>query len=384
MTAAAPPDLPEVLRRARADELQPLCALLRVPSAGRTRDALARALHLALRMAGSRHIANVVRGRREPDAWHEVVDRLAEQVGAVPGGEPAFTERRVLEAWARRGRPRPVPAAEIAEVLAAGWEPAPGEALQPVRRGAVSRSVPQSLLMGLSRFLLVFIGPLLMLGVVYLISRPREGVLLRAVLEVARLRVRVGHRFTLALVGPPSVGKDAAMKAIFGFDTGNVSPIAGSTRRAAAWEVPGERGLEVLNTPGVGDTDSALTDETRGLLDGADLFLFMVNAQGGVRQREKEEFERVRARRRPVLVVVNKLDTLRAPDRERFLADCAAKLGLPREAVVGAAFDPLPALADAPFGVAEVHAWLRARLGAAGRDPAALDGLLAGAATVQV
>ena len=384
MTGPLPPDLPEVLRRARRDELAPLCTLLRVPSEGRSRDAVARSLQLALRMAGTRPLLNVARGRREPDAWHEVVDRIAESVGAAPGGEPAFTERRVLEAWAKRGRPRPVPAEDIAEVLAAGWAPAPGEALQPVRRGAVQRTVAQAVLMGMSRFLLLFVGPLLVLGLLYLLSRPREAVLLRAVLEVARLRVRVGHRFTLALVGPPSVGKDAAMKAIFGFDTGNVSPIAGSTRRAAAWEVPGERGLEVLNTPGVGDTDDALTDETRGLLDAADLFLFLVNAQGGVRQREKDEFARVRARRRPTLVVVNKLDTLRPGDRERFLADCAAKLGVGREGVVGAAVDPLPALADAPFGVGEVHAWLRACLSAAGRDPGALDGLIGGGPTLEV
>ena len=48
------------------------------------------------------------------------------------------------------------------------------------------------------------------------------------------------------------------------------------------------------------------------------------------------------ARGRPVLAVVNKIDTLRERDRERFLADARAKLSAPEDALLAAAFDPLP------------------------------------------
>jgi len=96
----------------------------------------------------------------------------------------------------------------------------------------------------------------------------------------------------------------------------------------------------------------------------------------GVRQRERDELAHVRRRHKPLLVVLNKLDTLRPDDRERMVADTAAKLGLSAESVVGAAFDPLPVLVDAPSGVGLVQAWLLDAVASAGRDPHGLRAFL--------
>ena len=122
----------------------------------------------------------------------------------------------------------------------------------------------------------------------------------------------------------------------------------------------------LVNTPGLGDVDPRLTEETRSVLQQVDLTLYLINAQGGVRQRERDEFARVRAQGRPCLVIVNKLDTLRPDDRGRMLDDVRTKLQIPadgdRLGVIGCAMDPPPALANAPNGVEAVRAWLRARL----------------------
>jgi GTP-binding protein EngB required for normal cell division len=372
----APDSLPEVLRRCHREELLPLAAAVGVNPRNMTRDPLARAIQQALRTAGSHQIANVVFGKGKPPPWHEVVDDLAVRLKLPRSTEPARTERRVLEAWLERGKPRPVPRADIQEVLAANPWGEPETALQPVGRSPVRKQLGGPILSFMARFALPFFAPAFIVGVMLWLGRPRDNILLPAVLEIARLRVRVKYRYVIALVGPPSVGKDAAIKAIFGFDTGNVNPIAGSTKSVAVYEVPGDHGIEVVNTPGVGDVRGDLTDETRGILDQADLFLFMVNAQGGVRQRERDEFAQVKRRRRPVLVVMNKVDTLKEADRPRMLADSAEKLGLPAEDVVGAAFDPLPQLADAPIGVDGVHAWLVKRLEAEGRDATGLQAML--------
>jgi hypothetical protein len=72
------------------------------------------------------------------------------------------------------------------------------------------------------------------------------------------------------------------------------------------------------------------------------------------------------------LVVVNKIDTLRERDRERFLADVATKLGVSPETVVGVAFDPLPQLSPRPIGVERVTGWLADQLRARGKKPEAL------------
>jgi GTP-binding protein EngB required for normal cell division len=376
----APASLPDVLRRCHRQELLPLAAVLGVFPGRLSRDALARSIQQALRTAGSHAVSNVIFRKGQPPPWHEVVRDLAKRTNVKWQEDPVNLERNVLEGWMKSGKPKPVPRAEIEEVLAVDPWGEPTTALQPIGRAPLKKTLGGPLLAWFGRMLLPFVGPAIVIAVVMWLGRPRDSILLPAILEIARLRIRVKHRFVVALVGPPSVGKDAAIMALFGFDTGNVNPIAGSTRDVAVYEVPGDHGLEVINTPGVGDVQSALTDETRGILDQADLFLFLVNAQGGVRQREKDEFRHVRRRRRPVLVVMNKVDTLKEADRARMITDSTTKLGLNEGDVVGAAFDPLPVLSEAPIGVDAIHEWLADQLEASGRDRDALQVLLSEAA----
>ena len=229
------------------------------------------------------------------------------------------------------------------------------------------------MLLGLLVRVIPIFAPVFIALVLRRLARASRDALLRgAILELQRLRLLVQRRLVLALVGSPSSGKDAAIGALFSLDTGNVNPVAGSTKQVAIYEAPGDRHIQIVNTPGLGDVLAALTVETREVLDQADLFLFLVNSQGGVRQRERDEFSRVRQRRRPTLVLVNKVDTLREDDRARFLADVATKLRVDPDRVVGVAVDPLPQLADAPIGLEAVHAWLSDRLEDLGRDREAL------------
>ena len=75
--------------------------------------------------------------------------------------------------------------------------------------------------------------------------------------------------------------------------------------------------MYVVNTPGMGDIIEEVTEEARQVLDLIDVFVYVVNAQGGVQARELDDYRRCVARDRPVLAVVNKIDTLRERDRER-------------------------------------------------------------------
>jgi GTP-binding protein EngB required for normal cell division len=100
------------------------------------------------------------------------------------------------------------------------------------------------------------------------------------------------------------------------------------------------------------------------------VFVYVLNAQGGVQAREKADVAAILERGRPVLVAVNKMDTIREEDRERYLADARHRLTVPDEDFVAAAFDPLPELAVAPVGVGLVRGWLASHLEALGKDPA--------------
>jgi GTP-binding protein EngB required for normal cell division len=365
--------LGEVLRRSHRTELLALAAALRVRETGRGRDLLAAEIESALRALGSLHPFGVMVLGRQPPPWPDVVAGLAERMGLTPTDAVVDQERAILARWRTDGATDTQRQA-IARVLALPAQPpTPSDAaLQLGPRARLPALRPGLLLGVLVRIIPVF-APFFMALVLLRVARTtRDGVLRGAILELQRLRLLVQRRLVVALVGPPSSGKDAAILALFGLDTGNVDPVAGSTKAVALFTAPGDPHIQIVNTPGLGDVLTELTLETREILDQADLFLFLVNSQGGVRQRERDEFARVRQRQKPTLVLVNKVDTLKDEDRPRFLADVAAKLRVEPAQVLGVAVDPLPQLSPVPIGIDAVHAWLSARLDDLGRDPDAL------------
>jgi len=333
--------LAEVLRRCHRHELQALAAAVAIkPVLTMGRDKLASSIETALRRAGSNDIVNLVKRRGPAPVYEAVLLDLAKRRG-VRAPEVAEAERTLAkQAVANTALDKPRP---------------------PLVRAGLTAA------MFALRLLMPLFGPAAGIGFLFWLGRKRDDVLLPAVVEVARLRDLVAHRVTVGVVGTPSSGKDAAIRTLFGVDTGNVSPVAGATRSVAVYPVAGGEGLEVVNTPGLGDVEASLTDETRSVLGQVDLFLFLVNAQGGVRAREQGEWERVKARGKPALVVVNKLDTLRPDDRERMVADVASKLAVDPSVVVGAAVDPLPQLMPTPMGVYAIREWVHDQLTALGR-----------------
>ena len=364
--------LEEVLRRCHTEELLPLAKSLGIGRPPKAHDALSRQIVRTLRQSGVGELQNLLQYGSKGPPYQLVVDGLAQRLGLRPQEEVADTEQLLLGWWQRNGDlPAPI-ALRLSRQME--LEGLPDQLRAQLPTLDTPKKLAVAALPRLFFFHLFFpiLVPVAGLRLLLWLFRPRDEALLPAILGVAELRRRVEQRFTIGLVGPPSAGKDAAIKALFGLDTGNVSPIAGSTTTVCTYPLPAIEGLEVVNTPGLGDVEQALTDQTRGILDHVDIFLFLVNAQGGVRQRERDEWARCLGRRKPALIVVNKVDTLRERDRERFLADVAAKLEVPAARVVGVAFDPLPKLAPAPIGVEAVREWLADQLRLRGKNPQAL------------
>ena len=336
-------DLPlvEVLRRCHRPELEALATAVAIkPMLTMGRDKLAASIDTALRRAGSNDMVNLVKRRGPAPPYEAVLMELAKRRGLrdvrVADAERSLAQQQ--SANTALDKPRP-----------------------PLVRAGLTAA------MFVARLMMPLLGPAAGIGFMFWLGRKRDDVLLPAVVEVAKLREVVARRVTVGVVGTPSSGKDAAIRAVFGIDTGNVSPVAGATRAVAVYPVPGGEGLEVVNTPGLGDVEESLTDETRSVLGQVDLFLFLVNAQGGVRAREQGEWERVKARGKPALVVVNKLDTLRPDDRDRMVNDVASKLDADPALVIGAAVDPLPQLMPTPMNLHAIREWLHDQLTSLGR-----------------
>jgi GTPase Era involved in 16S rRNA processing len=151
-----------------------------------------------------------------------------------------------------------------------------------------------------------------------------------------------------------------------------IHPVAGSTNVVSITQI-GESGqLFLVNTPGMGDVLDEITERAEQVLHHIDLFLYVLNAQGGVQQRELDGYAAVRAYDRPTLVVLNKVDTIKGAERARLFAHSRAALGVDLADFRAAAFDPLPQLEAEPLGVREVRGWIEEQLRALGKDSTVL------------
>jgi GTP-binding protein EngB required for normal cell division len=360
--------LADLLRKCHRDELLPLAALVGVRSEGMHQGSLANAIGLRLRWVGSHAIVSFARYRGQPPPWERVLADVGVRLGLEVPADPALAELAIVRHQLKRtwsGLTADEKADRWRKVV--GDQPVPMEGEEAIAQ--LERRSPPGVGLFVTRLVTEPFVPLPGCLMLLWLGRARDDLALPAILMVSKLRQSVRHRVTVGIVGSPSSGKDAAVGAIFGMPTGNVNPVAGSTKQVEIRKLPGSSALYVVNTPGMGDVVEQVTEEARQVLDHIDVFVYLVNAQGGVQARERADYAACRARGRPVLAVVNKIDTLRDADRERFVRDCRDKLGAAEEDVAVAAFDPLPQLVPAPIGVAEVRAWIQRHLETLGKDP---------------
>lgn len=188
--------------------------------------------------------------------------------------------------------------------------------------------------------------------------------------EIAAEEVQSALQQTLviAFLGSASSGKDAAIRALFGIDFGQIDPIPGSTADVKVAAVDPERRLLVVNAPGFGDLRAEVQERADRVLDSLDLAIYIVNCDGGASIDEKRDLDRIRALNRPTLVCLNKIDLIRPAQRENFVRSTLVQLGVPEEMAIVTAFDPLPQLADKPVGLDDVIGWIHRHLDDGGKS----------------
>jgi GTPase len=117
----------------------------------------------------------------------------------------------------------------------------------------------------------------------------------------------------IALAGRPNVGKSTLANALAGAHVAAVSPRPQTTRRRISAVVHGDGWQAVLqDIPGYQTPRDALTERMQHTVDqtlaDCDAVLFVVNAAEAIGGGDRFIAERVRAVRRPTIVVVNKTD----------------------------------------------------------------------------
>ncbi|HEX8899455.1 MAG TPA: ribosome biogenesis GTPase Der [Chthoniobacterales bacterium] len=119
---------------------------------------------------------------------------------------------------------------------------------------------------------------------------------------------------TVAIVGRPNVGKSALFNRLVGRNIAIVHDQPGITRdRLAATSSRGRRPFNVWDTGGIGGAgETELTAQVHLAADAAmresDVILFVVDAQAGLNPIDQELAKLLRKSKRPVVLVVNKID----------------------------------------------------------------------------
>lgn len=182
-----------------------------------------------------------------------------------------------------------------------------------------------------------------------------------------QLREALSKSLTVAFLGSASSGKDSAIRALFGLDFGDISPIPGSTDRLRVAKLDPAGKVLLVNAPGFGDVRGEVDAVARQVLDTLDIVVYVVNCEGGATIDEKRDLDAIRERGRPVLVALNKIDLIRASQRDEFVTATLAQLGVDAKDAVVCAFDPLPQLSPEPIGIDHVIEWIAERLNEGGK-----------------
>jgi uncharacterized protein (DUF697 family)/GTP-binding protein EngB required for normal cell division len=182
------------------------------------------------------------------------------------------------------------------------------------------------------------------------------------------LQLALRQRITVAFLGSASAGKDSGIRAVFGIDFGDVSPIPGSTDRLKVAPLDPEGQVLLVNAPGFGDVRGSVDRLAREVLDDLDIVVYVLNAEGGATIDEKRDLDAIRGRGRPVLVCINKIDLIRVEDREAFVSATLEQLRVDRKDALVCAFDPLPQLSAEPLGVQGVVRWIHDQLEKSGKE----------------
>ncbi|MBY0229271.1 MAG: ribosome biogenesis GTPase Der [Gemmataceae bacterium] len=119
----------------------------------------------------------------------------------------------------------------------------------------------------------------------------------------------------VAIVGRPNVGKSSLFNWLAGRRIAIIDPTAGVTRDRLMSTVDiGDRVVEIVDTGGIGIVDSDDLSEhverqIQLAIDKADCILHVVDGRTGLMPLDREVADRLRATGKPVLAVVNKLDS---------------------------------------------------------------------------
>jgi len=136
----------------------------------------------------------------------------------------------------------------------------------------------------------------------------------------AQDEVLQGLNNTVVIVGQPNTGKSTLFNKIKGQQLSPVSPEAGTTRTLVRTDFGP---FTLIDTPG------HLPDVTESGLDQASVIVLLIDATKGLQAKDRELYELVKKLKKPTILAVNKVDTLKGGESgDQLAAQVAVQFGV--------------------------------------------------------
>ncbi len=177
-----------------------------------------------------------------------------------------------------------------------------------------------------------------------------QGFMKAANWKQAQDEVLQGLNNTVVIVGQPNTGKSTLFNKIKGQTLSQVSPQEGTTRTLVRTDFGP---FTLVDTPGI-DAPGALSDIAKAGLDQASVIVFLIDGSKGIQAKDRELYAMIAAQKKPTIVAVNKVDTLKGGEgADQIATEIAVSLGavgvIPISATKGTniAEELVPALIEA-------------------------------------
>ncbi|EGW41671.1 [FeFe] hydrogenase H-cluster maturation GTPase HydF [Desulfosporosinus sp. OT] len=143
-----------------------------------------------------------------------------------------------------------------------------------------------------------------------------------------------GVRVHLALFGKRNAGKSSVINAITGQETAIVSDVKGTTTDPVfkAMEILPIGPCVIIDTAGiddVGELGQLRIQKTLEVLDITDVALLIVDVKRGISEEDSLIIDKFKAKKKPIIVVLNKIDILDNDDPNRLATNLQESLGIP-------------------------------------------------------
>ncbi len=193
------------------------------------------------------------------------------------------------------------------------------------------------------------------LGVSTLKNLPANINMVQSLMKAANWKqahdeVLQGLNNTVVIVGQPNTGKSTLFNKLKGQTLSAVSPHEGTTRTLVRTDFGP---FTLVDTPGI-DAPGALSDIAQAGLDQASVIVFLIDGSKGIQAKDRELYGMIAAQKKPTVVAVNKVDTLRGGESgDQIATEIAVALGavgvIPISATKGTnvAEELVPALIEA-------------------------------------